>query len=253
MVLGFNFSVGDAVRSAADAFRNETLAKIPGVPSAAALFRRIQARKNLTGPKQASNTVDEGEFYRAKNKIESEIGGSLNPFKGMWNILQSVLGNTKDERIVAAIKNFESYAHQYEGYRFMHKAQEFLFTELERRVSNIESYGSKFVGTTNQKVVDDPVLSALKSAMKSWLEPFNRIAHGEVKEIAKLREVPDLKLLMNIRDNIRYSSKARYIKDLLPEYERTIQDVRASIYKSTPLIDPQHRQAGPQLAREMGV
>lgn len=252
MVLGFNFSVGEAVGSAVDAFRNEALAKIPGYSSMATLYRRVKARQNLTGPKEASNTVDEAEFNSAKGKIESEIGGSLNPLKWLWNLFQSVIGNTKDERIVAAIRDFESYSHQYEAYKFAYKAQEFLLTELERRISNIESYGSKLVGTTNQRVVNDPVLSSLKSAMKSWLEPFNRIAHGEVEEIAKPTE-SDLKFVMNIRDRVRYSSKSRYLEDLLPEFEQTIQAMRQAIYNTKPAIDPQQRQVGEQLARQMGV
>ena len=147
MVLGFNFSAGEAVRSAVDAFRNEALAKIPGYSSMATLYRRVKARQGMEGPKHAGNTVDESEFNSARRKIESEIGGSLNPFKWMWNAVQTVIGNTKSERIATAVRNFESYSHQYEAYKFAHKAQKFLLTELERRVSNIESYGSKFVGT----------------------------------------------------------------------------------------------------------
>lgn len=255
-MFGVNLNIKEAMRTTFDGFRNEAFAKIPGYSWMSTMYRRMQANERLKGPKKPSNTVDDDEFKRAKNKIETEIGGSWNPIKWLWGSFQSLIGNTRNERIVAAIKEFENYGHQYEGYRFVHEAQDFLLTEIERRISAIETMGSKYLGTSNDKVINDPVLSALTFALKSWLEPFNKISHGEVQEITRLTE-SDVKFIMNMRDRIRYSPKARYIEDLIPEYDQAIEAGRRSLYNVNQA--PNHpakaiqRANGQQLARKMGA
>lgn len=250
----FGVKPGEAVRGAWDAVRNEALAKIPGYSSGASIYRTVQARKAKQQTKTAANTVDEHEFYSAKNKIEAEIGGSLNPFKWLWSIFQSLIGNSRNERIVAVIRDFENYGHQHDAYQFQHRAQEFLLTELERRIAKIESMGSKYLGTHNNKVNEDTVLAALKSAIKTWLEPFNRISHGEVQEIARLTE-SDIKFLMNIRDRIRYSSKSRYLEDILPDYEQAIQAAQQSQQSTRAATNPAggQRRVGEQLAKHQAA
>lgn len=244
----FGVKPGEAVRGAWDAVRNEALAKIPGYSSGASIYRNMKAKQSRQEAQTSSNTVDDNEFRTAKNKIEAEIGGSLNPFKWAWSIFQALIGNSRDERIVKAVNTFENYGHQYESFKFGHRAQEFLLTEIERRIARIESLGSKYLGSKNQKVADDQVLNALKSAIKSWLEPFNRISQGQVKEIAKLSE-SDIKFLMNIRDGIRYSSKSRYLEDLLPDYEEVIQSAQKGIQANQAPAAGQ-RRVGEQLAKQ---
>lgn len=255
IIPGVNLNVKEAMRSTFDGFRNEALAKIPGYSWMTTMYRRSQANERLKGPKQASNTVDDNEFRQAKNKIEAEIGGTWNPIKWLYGLFQSIIGNTRDERIVKAISEFEEYSHQYDGYKYAYKAQEFLLSEIERRISSIESMGSKYLGRKNSKVINDPVLANLTTAIKSWLEPFNKIAHGEVQEIARLTE-SDVKFLMNIRDRLRYSSKSKYLEDLLPEFDQAVETARRSMMSGNrPSTSPVagNRAAGQQLARQQGV
>lgn len=212
-------------------------------------YKRWQAKQKLQGPKTGKNTVDEYEFKKAIKSLKTEIGGTLNPLKWAWGLIQTILGNTKSERTVTNIQHLESYSHQHDAFRFVNDAQKCLITEIERRIANIESLGSKYLGTNNTKVTNDSVLKALKSALTSWLEPFDKIINGEVAEIAKISE-SDIKFLENMRDNIQYSPQARYIEDLLPKYNQIIIEAQRSLYNN-PKAQPgaRHRRAGQKLAK----
>lgn len=221
--------------------KNEALGKIKGYNYLSTRFRRWQANQKLKGPKTGANTVDDAEFHSAIKHLKSEIEGTWNPFRLLMGIIHSIFGNSKTERIVTTIQNLENYAHQHDAFRFVNDAQKCLLTQIEHRVSAVESLGSKYLGTHNNKVTNDPVLKALKSAIQAWLEPFDKIINGELVEIAKISE-SDIRLLMHLRDRIRYSPKARYMDDLLPKYNEMIVAAQRASHSNP------HRHTGQKLA-----
>ncbi len=251
-MLGLNLDLKETIYGALAGAKEEALGKIPGYNAVASEFRRFQARQKLKGPKSDTNTVDEYEYKKAVRNIDAEIGGSLNPIKWIWGAIQSIFGNSKQERMVAAIKSLENYGNQYDAYRFVNDAQEFLFTKIEKRISEIEGLSSKILGTSKAKVSNDPILQALKSAIQIWLEPFSKIINGEVAEIAKPSE-GDIRLLKSIRDRIQYSSKARYIEDMLPKYNQMISEAQRALYSNHHAGQQQprahHRKLGQNLAK----
>ncbi len=254
-MLGVNFNLKETIYSALAGAKEEALGKLPLYNYLATEFRRYQARQKLKGPKSDANTVDEYEYKKAVRHIDAEVGGTLNPFKWLWGLIQTILGNTHEERVVASIKNLENYGNQYDAYRFVNDAQEFLLEKIEKRISTIEGLSSKLIGTSRTKVNHDPILTALKSAIQVWLEPFDKIINGEVAEIAKPSE-GDIKFLMNIRDRIQYSSKARYIEDMLPKYNQMITEGQRALYSNhgTSSYQPRahNRKLGQHLAKTAG-
>lgn len=248
-MLGIN--IKEAIFSQLAGAKNEALGKITGYNWLSTQFRRYQANQKLKGPKTGSNTVDEVEFHNAVKHLQSEIEGTWNPFRLLMGIIHTIFGNNKTERIITTIQNLENYAHQHDAFRFVNDAQKCLLTQIEHRIYAVESLGSKYLGTSNNKVTNDPVLKALKSAIQAWLEPFDRIINGEVPEISRLSD-RDIKFLANLRDRIRYSPKARYMEDLLPKYnEMIVQAQRASYSNSSGAqAQPraQHRRTGQKLA-----
>ena len=251
-MLGLDLSVREMLNSAFAGAKEEALGKIPMYNYIATEFRRYQSKQKLKGPKSDSNTVDEYEFKKAINHIDTEIGGTWSPIKWIWGLIQSLLGNTHKERVVTSIKNLENYGHQYDSFKFVNEAQEFLLSKIEKRITDIEGLSSKYVGTKNTKVASDTILEALKSALQAWLDPFDKIINGEVAEISKPSEA-DIKLLMNLRDRIQYSPGAKYIEDLLPRYNQIVIEAQRALYSNNNAATHQprahNRRTGQKLAR----
>ncbi len=251
-MLGVNFNLKETLYSALAGAKEEALGRLPLYNYLATEFRRYQAKQRLQGPKTATNTVDEYEYNKAVKHITAEIHGTLNPFRWVWGFIQTIFGNTHTERVVASIKNLENYAIQHDAYKFVNDAQRFLFETIEKRIPAVENLSSKILGTKNTKVTNDPVLTALKSALQAWLEPFDKIINGEVAEVPKPSE-GDIKLLAEIRDFIRYSPKTRYIEDMLPKYDQIIVEGKRALYSDRSAAPRQprahNRKVGQHLAK----
>lgn len=250
-MLGVNLNLKEAVAGALTSAKEEALGRIPGYNAIANEVRRYQAKQKLKGPKSGSNTVDEYEFKKALRHIDAEISGTWNPFRWIWGFVQSFLGNSKQERVATTIKALEDYGHQHDGYKFVNEAQRILITKIEHRISAIDGWFSKILGTKNSKVAHDPILTALKSAATAWLEPFDKIINGEVAEVPKPSEA-DMNFLIEMRDRIQYSPKARYIEDMLPKYDQLIlEGKRVMLNNATVPHQPRipSRKLGQNLAK----
>ncbi len=254
-MLGVNLNFREMIGDAIAATRNEALGKLPLYNLLSTEFRRYQARQKVHGPKSASNTVDEKEFKAAIKHIHSEITGTYNPFKWLWGLLRSILGDSQNERTVASIKNLENYAHQHDAFKFVDEAQEFLINQIEERIGDVEGLRSKYFGTAAEAVNKDPVVQALKSAILAWLEPYDKINNGEIAEIVRPSNT-DIKLLKGIQDRIQYSPKSRYLEDLLPRYNEMVIGAERALYNTSstaPTHDPTNRRRGKQLAKSLAM
>lgn len=252
MVLGLP-SLRETVVTSLDAAKAEALNKlIPNYSTWSTLFRRWQERQKNQGDKSSSSIVNEREFNSAVSRIKSEISGTWNPLRWAWQFVLSFFGYSQQERIASAVRDLEGLSHKDEAYKFVNDAQTFLLDQIEKRISITEGSSSKYLGTTNKNAANGRAFTALKSALKSWTEPYDRINHREVAEVGKLDE-GTIRFLDGIRSRILYSPHVRYLEDLIPIYDRLIQEAQTTISTQSYYDSPPHsanRSQGQRLAQQ---
>lgn len=231
MVFGLP-SLRETVFTSLDAAKAEALNKlVPNYNTLSTLFRRWQEKQKYEGQQTNNRIATEKEFNSARSRIKVEIAGTYNPITWVWRLVKSFFGYTQQERIAAAVHDLETIAIKDEAYKFANDAQDFLIDQIEKRISITEGMGSKYLGSINKNAANGRALTALKSALKAWTEPYDRIVNREVAEIGKLDESA-IRFLAGIRDRIRYSPHARYLDELIPIYERLINDAQAALYSN---------------------
>ncbi len=227
-MLGVN--VSDQFRGFFDATMNRALEKvIPRYNQIAAYFRGASTKKNLHGDRNAANTVEEIEYTTAIKNLKQQSSGSLNPITHIINTVRWIFGNTQQRRLQSAVSDLNSYASQYNSFRFADDAIDQLVKQLNNRISDIEGWRSKFFGWHNSRVDEDATVKAIKKGIADWLTPYHQLLNGGVEEATYTQH--ENEFLESQRDMLRSGPKADYTHDLIANFEQVLNDAKAAQHR----------------------
>lgn len=185
------------------------------------LFNRNQGK--ILGKKTDATAVDKGEIKSSYASINTELGGSLNPVRGLINLAKRLFGNSRQDRIQGQLGQLKEYSSLYDNYLFANDSLKFLKTKLHQQISKKEGILSKLGLMQSKKVLADPVISELKSTFKSWLVPFEQILSGGVKGVSLYQA--DIDFLRSLSADLINGNHSEYLKDLSGDVNRVLSKV----------------------------
>lgn len=202
----------------------EFLKSIPGYGVWSQFAQKYVARRQgeALGKREDTTVVDQGEINTSFKRISKELGGTYNPFSLALNFVKRFFGSSSIERAGAELSTLQSYSNLYDSQMFANDTMKYLLSRLKSRISNKEGLLSKLGLRTNSKVNDDNAVQQLKATMKAWLTPYRNILHGGVPGVGFSKS--DWDFITYMRDQIRSGYGAKYLKDLLPDFQNLVQE-----------------------------
>jgi len=227
--------VRSSFHGALEETKTRVKASVPGLSLMEGYFNSFFKHKKL-GPKNASNTVDAHEMHKSFSSIKKNMGATYNPIFLGINLIRAILGSSKKERAQEGIKEISEYANQYHAETFSNDALSFLVKQLQKRVSEVQGWGSKLGFYSNEKKVGaDPEVQALKQAIQAWTKPFYNLLHGKTQYKGGFTK-GDERLLRDIADSLNANpytrSSAAPIEAILKDYNQVLtKDSRKNIHR----------------------
>ncbi len=188
------------------------------------LLPLLHGRKQADlGKKTDETAVDQGEIKSSYSNLNSQLGGTLNPFKFTFNLLRRLFGNSRQDRVQTELKQLQQYSGLYDNYLFANDSLKFLKTKIHQQISQKEGIPSKLGLWTNKKVAADPIVSELKTTFKSWLVPFEQILSGGVKGVSLYKA--DVDFLQELANDLLNGNHSEYLKDLANDVNSVLQKI----------------------------
>lgn len=181
-----------------------------------------RAQKNL-GSRADKTVVDKGEIKSSYSKLDSELGGTLNPFRFALNLTKTLFGNNREDRVQAELQQLQQYSGLYDNYLFANDSLKFVKNKLHQQISKKEGILSKLGLKANKKIAADPTISQLKQTFKAWLVPFEQILSGGVEGVSLYKA--DIDFLKEIAADLSNGNHSEYINDLAADVNRVLTKI----------------------------
>ena len=199
----------------------------------------------ILGKRQDKTVVDRSEINESFSNIKAELGGTFNPFKYALNLLKAVFGSSSEERLQIDLNQLTEYSGLYDNYKFVNEVLPTLQTLLNKQISKEEGLLSKLGFRTNKKVLENKKIQSLKSTFKSWLQPYEQMLSGGIKD-AKLYP-QDITFLQKLYDHF---ARNPYAQDLAQDLNRVLGKIQK--VQQDALVQKQKQVTQASTSRNLG-
>jgi hypothetical protein len=169
-------------------------------------------------PRSPDTTVEAAEYDDAIQEIKKySKGTSISPLRWVLNFIRLIWGSkSREQNLIAAIKQFAAYGHQHESEKYAREALRFVTDLLIKTSKKSQGFFTWIFGLQNKRSLKDPVFQELMQAFKAWMEPFNRLIEHESKpqkyngldpnDLVDVFSKRDLELVQHVKSLVAHTS-----------------------------------------------